>query len=129
MHDQEPAVLFVDDDDQVVDFLSTFCRALGIEHATASSAREALSLCEKKRFDLVITDLKMPHMDGVELARELLRLYPEIGLFSFTGETGSYELAELRTLFKYVYFKPTDYSRMIGETMKYLAIKKYPGLA
>ncbi len=128
VQEQEPAVLFVDDDEQVVDFLSTFCRALGVEHASTTSAHEALQMCATRRFDLVITDLKMPTMDGVELAKRLKKEHPDIGLFSFTGETGHYNLDELKEIFEYIYFKPTDYSRMIGETMKFLALRKYPGL-
>lgn len=122
-------VLFVDDDDSVCEFLSTFCRTLGIEHLVAHTAEEAYALCEKGAVELIVTDLAMPRIDGLDLARQIHKRFPEMGLFAFTGHSDAYSLKELDELFDRVYMKPMEYSRLIGETMKFLALRKYPFLA
>jgi DNA-binding NarL/FixJ family response regulator len=53
--------------------------------AEASDGREALELLKTLRPDVVITDVKMPNLDGVELTREIKRLYPHIHILALTS--------------------------------------------
>jgi len=61
--------------------------ALGYTVTTRTSSIEALELFHAKleKFDLVITDMTMPNMTGDELARELIRIRPEIPIILCTG--------------------------------------------
>ena len=61
--------------------------SLGYKITTRTSSIEALELFKAKAdsFDLVITDMTMPNMTGNELARELLRIKPEIPIILCTG--------------------------------------------
>lgn len=51
----------------------------------AENGRDALQLLEKEPVDIVITDVKMPHMDGIELSKEIVRQYPNIKIILISG--------------------------------------------
>lgn len=53
--------------------------------AMAFNGQEALELLEKQRPDMIITDIRMPIMDGIELAREVRKRYPEIQIILLSG--------------------------------------------
>jgi DNA-binding NtrC family response regulator len=91
--------ILVADDDEGVRFVLT--RALerlgsGYEIVTAPNAQEALDRVKAKPFDLVITDLRMPGMDGVELTKEIKGLNPETTVVWITAY-GGYEVADEAT--------------------------------
>ena len=64
-------VLLVDDSDTVREALKRLLLEAGYEVTTAEDGRAALELCKAHKFDLVSTDVMMPHMDGYELTRAL----------------------------------------------------------
>jgi two-component system NtrC family response regulator len=68
---QKPQLLLVDDDKNLLRVLTYQIRQLGFEVVPATSAIEALALLEKQSFGLVLTDLRMPEMDGLELIRRI----------------------------------------------------------
>jgi DNA-binding NarL/FixJ family response regulator len=53
--------------------------------AEATDGREALELLKTLRPDVVITDIRMPNMNGIELTREIKRLYPSIHVLALTS--------------------------------------------
>lgn len=84
-------ILVVDDDQGMRDFLEIMLVREGHSVVTAPGGREALHICEKKPFDLVITDLRMPRMDGIGLLRSIKERSPETVVILVTafasGET------------------------------------------
>jgi CheY-like chemotaxis protein len=64
-------VLVVDDDPEIVTFLSTLLELEGIESSVATSAAAALEQLEQGRPDLVLLDIAMPDRDGIDLCKEL----------------------------------------------------------
>ena len=60
-------ILIVDDEESIREFLEIMLRREKYEVATASSAKKALKILEKENFDMVITDIQMPEMNGIEL--------------------------------------------------------------
>jgi EAL domain-containing protein (putative c-di-GMP-specific phosphodiesterase class I) len=66
-------VLVIDDEPAVVKALGMLLEKKGFAVSTASSAREALSVLERTKFDVILTDIIMPEVSGVELLRELRR--------------------------------------------------------
>ena len=67
-------ILVVDDERQITRMLRTSLQSHGYEVGVAGSALEALKVYEQLKPDLVITDLSMPDMDGVELTKAIRRL-------------------------------------------------------
>jgi len=89
-----PRILLIDDDSAALSALSrTFrLRMRDIEVDTSISAFEALSLLKSKDYDAVISDIKMPGMDGMQLLANLHETMPEIPVLLITGH-GEHELA------------------------------------
>jgi two-component system, response regulator YesN len=83
-------IVIVDDEQTVIHGLkhmfAKHCSAYEIA-GTASSAREALQLLEHVKTDVVITDIMMPEMNGIELTREICRLYPSISVVILSGHS------------------------------------------
>jgi pilus assembly protein CpaE len=71
-------ILFVDDEEQIRRLLSSFLTRRGYLVKTAVDGQEALDMLESETPDLVITDVNMPNVDGVELTRRL-RAHPRYG--------------------------------------------------
>jgi two-component system, cell cycle response regulator CpdR len=91
----ERAVLVVDDDPSVRAYVA---RALTLAHldvTTAGSGREAMRLVADGRVrpDVLITDIDMPEMNGVELAARLLALRPTVRVVMMTGDAARAESA------------------------------------
>ncbi|HEY8203914.1 MAG TPA: response regulator [Pyrinomonadaceae bacterium] len=80
-------VLVVDDVPDVTEMIELLLRHAGYDVATADSAKAALQLARKKHFDLVISDIGMPEMNGYELATALrdLAAYNNTPLIAVTG--------------------------------------------
>src|SRR4030042_2433328 len=82
----ENRILVVDDEKEIRVFLYKALNRMGGFHVEeAETAEEALKKIEKDPFDLVLTDLKMPRMDGLQLATEIARSKPEILTVLMTG--------------------------------------------
>ncbi len=78
-------ILLVDDEPEILKVLSYDLEYAGYKVDTALSGDEALPQYEEKRHDLVITDLKMPGMDGVSFLREVKKVDPEAFVMMLTG--------------------------------------------
>ena len=80
-------ILFVDDEPFIVDIGKGMSEHLGYTVVTRTSSIEALEAFKAlpDKFDLVITDMTMPKMTGDELAKELMRIKPNIPIIIYTG--------------------------------------------
>lgn len=82
----ENRILVVDDEEEIRDFLYKALSRMGGFHVeVAETAEEALQKIEKDQFDLVLTDLKMPKMDGLQLITKISKSKPEILTVLMTG--------------------------------------------
>lgn len=82
----ENRILVVDDEKEIREFLNkALSRLGGYQVELAESGEEALQKLEKERFDLVLTDLKMPKMDGLQLITEIAKSKPETLTMMMTG--------------------------------------------
>jgi CheY-like chemotaxis protein len=84
---KRPWALVVDDVSDVTDMLAVLMTHAGYEVTTASSAQEAIDLAREHHFDMVISDIGMPGMNGYELA-EALRSLPEYESVPLVAVTG-----------------------------------------
>lgn len=82
----ENRILVVDDEKAIRDFLYQALTQLGSFYVElAESGEEALKKIEKENFDLVLTDMKMPKMDGLQLIAEIAKFNPETLMVLLTG--------------------------------------------
>jgi two-component system, NtrC family, response regulator PilR len=73
----EPRLLVVDDERSMRELLSIVLRREGYDVTLATNGREAIEHLERGRFDLLISDVKMPDMNGVEVLRAAKRIDPD----------------------------------------------------
>lgn len=78
-------ILVVDDDRIILDSLSEFLSLEGYEVQGASGFQEAVRLLERESFQLVVTDVNMPEVDGFELLRVVKSRFPELVVIIITG--------------------------------------------
>jgi two-component system response regulator HydG len=80
-----PRVLLVDDERDLLDVLAQELGDMGFDVTALDNGRAALDAIARRRFDALITDLKMPGMDGLEMARLLRRTDPQLPVIVITG--------------------------------------------
>jgi two-component system response regulator PilR (NtrC family) len=71
-------VLVVDDERSMRELLTIMLKRDGHQVVTAADGRAAVDLLKRERIDVLITDIRMPHMNGVDLLREAKRIAPDI---------------------------------------------------
>jgi two-component system NtrC family sensor kinase len=78
-------ILIVDDEEIIVRLLSMSLRSDGYETVTANSGQEGLEVFQAQSPDIVVTDIKMPGMDGLELLKKIKEIDPEKEVIIVTG--------------------------------------------
>jgi YesN/AraC family two-component response regulator len=78
-------LLIVDDEAEIRDALSRHFRFLGYDVGTAGNGQEALDKLAESKFDIVISDIVMPIMNGTALLRAIRREFPMIHVIIITG--------------------------------------------
>ena len=85
-------ILLVDDDQNMCEMMEADLRHRGLNSSWYTSAEEAFSVLKKEEFDVVLTDLQMPGMDGVELCERIVANWPDVPVVVITA-FGSMETA------------------------------------
>ena len=78
-------VLVVDDETSIVMVLQSMLTRLGYDVLTAANGRQALELASVGSVDLVVTDIVMPDMNGIELITELQEKHPKLKIIAMSG--------------------------------------------
>jgi diguanylate cyclase (GGDEF)-like protein len=110
---REAHVLIVDDDAAIRESMNEFVDMSGYQSSTASSAEEALERLSQGEIDVVITDIMLPGMDGLELTDRIKKDY-DIDVIVMTGYSGdySYEEAISKGASDFV-FKPVRFEELL----------------
>ena len=89
-------ILVVDDDDVIRD---TLCELLSADYScqTANTAEEALAKLEAQAFDVVLTDISMPGLNGKELLNKVVKLYPGTPVIIVSGHSDQQQAESLIT--------------------------------
>ena len=90
MNDLEFKVLFVDDDLNMQETVVSFLLESKVQVVSAFDGATGIQLAKEQKFDLVLTDVNMPLMDGITLTRELRALpaYRFVPILMLTTEAG-----------------------------------------
>ena len=87
-------VLVVDDEDIVREPISAMLEHLGFTVDTAASGQEALEKFRDNSYSFLLTDIRMPGIDGLELIRTIKEKFPDICAIAMTGYTREYKYVE-----------------------------------
>jgi signal transduction histidine kinase len=114
-----PHILLVDDEEDIRDVLAISLSDIGHEVLLAENGDEALRIFKEKNPPIVLTDIKMPGMDGIELLRKIKRENPETEVIMITGH-GDIDLA-----IKSLKFEATDFiTKPINDDVMMIALKR-----
>ena len=87
--------LVVEDDADVLHFLSELLTTIGIRPTSARDGREAMEKLKAERFPLVFTDMNMPQVDGMQLISHIRDHYPGTDVIAMTGYSQDYDLVDV----------------------------------
>ena len=85
MESSKCTILVVDDEELMRRFIDTFLSQLGYSTVTAMDGVDALDKMKGNKIDAVITDIKMPKMDGIILTKEISARYPGVPVMVMTA--------------------------------------------
>jgi FixJ family two-component response regulator len=88
-------VLVVDDEQNIGAMLSKYLRSSGYACESFTDPAKALGVLRRNDFDLVISDIKMAGIDGLQLLSEILKIDPELDTIMMTGHTGIYTYSDI----------------------------------
>jgi DNA-binding NtrC family response regulator len=107
-------LLLVDDEERFLSTTKTLLDKRGIITHTASNGRKALRILEENRVDVVVLDVKMPDMDGIETLRLIKQRYPLVEVVMLTGHASVDSAVDGMRLGAFDYLmKPCDITDMI----------------
>ncbi|MEP6504493.1 MAG: PAS domain S-box protein [Betaproteobacteria bacterium] len=121
---QQARVLVVDDEPELADVMREMLEDAGYEVASAESGAVALALLESARFDAIVSDLRMPDMDGAALWREVCARHPTLAeaIVFVTGDTLSLDARDfLRRTRCATLDKPFSKAALLAQVARLLA--------
>ena len=109
-------VLIVDDEIDFVEMLSLRLEEAGERVVPAYNGRECLEILKKLEIDVVILDIKMPGMDGIQTLREIKKNFPLVEVIMLTGHGTTETAVEGMKLGAFDYLlKPTDFNELLDK--------------
>ena len=116
-------ILVVDDEPAFLDISMQILEGAGYKITTALNALMALEILRRETVDLVISDIKMPMMDGLTFLQESKKKWPEIGfiMISCFWMQKKDEIEKCSPLMYAFLRKPFDFTELVNLTKKYFA--------
>src|SRR5690606_26744561 len=108
-----PRILVADDEDSIRFLLREVMRREGYDVTVTDNGESALQLVRENNFDLVILDVRMPGMDGMETLKEMRKVRPHLVVLIITAHGNNQLAVEAMRLGAYDYFnKPFELDEM-----------------
>ena len=95
MTEPRMSILLVDDDPSILEILTDLMAIFGHDYVTAKDGVEAIEKLKHSSFHIVITDMMMPNMDGMELLKHINANYPGIKVIVITGYDRTFTYTEV----------------------------------
>ncbi len=116
-------ILVMDDDLLALESLESYLGQAGYQIATASSAREAVDQARDFAFDVALLDMKMPEMDGFQVAAMLRQLRPDLRVIIFTGYASLETEARAAQLDFYEYLPKSNWYNLLLPTIERVLVE------
>lgn len=123
-------ILIVDDDKEICDYMETFLARDGFLVKTLTSPADALDEVRSGRYHLVVLDLMMPKIDGIELLKQIRKVDSDIAVIIFTGYPSLESAVASMKLDVVDYikkpFNPEEFRGVIDRVMKRKGLARSP---
>lgn len=124
-------IIITDDEEIMRDCICDYLRQRGYSCKAASSADEALTMVNRYGADIVIADINMPNMNGIELLKIIREQHPEIKVIMLTGFASTKNALEAVNLGAYGFFRKSldllKFSKMITSIEQEMKEKEFSG--
>jgi two-component system response regulator PilR (NtrC family) len=121
-------ILIVDDETSMREFLSILLGREGYVVETAADADSALTILSERSFDLIISDVKMPGLDGIALLERVKRSWPDTAVLMITAYSTAEDAVEAMKMGAYDYiakpFKVEELKILVRNALEKLDLKK-----
>ena len=119
---RELSILYVDDEISIRDQMKKVLSRIFDDVSVAFDGQDAIKQFSLRKFDIIVTDVQMPNMNGIELTREILKINPDQKIIITTAFNQDSELVEIKNMgIKNIIEKPvslTKFFHMLLETLK-----------
>lgn len=107
------SILIVDDEETITDILSKFAAISGFQADVSMTGGEAILQVQTKEYDLVLLDVNLPDIEGIELITKIQAIHPDIKIVIMTGENNrERELQARQHNIAYYLVKPFSYEEI-----------------
>lgn len=89
-----PRIVVIDDEKRIADTLALILRSTGYVAEVAYDGPSGLAACSEVRPHLVISDVVMPGMSGIEVAIEIRKEFPDCGILLYSGQAATAQMME-----------------------------------
>lgn len=116
---KEMKILLVDDEEEFVKTLSERIEMRDVKSDVALNGEEALKAMDEDLPDVMVLDLKMPGIDGLEVLRRTKKAYPGVQIIMLTGHGSEKDEKEARRLGVFEYLqKPVEFEKLMRTIIK-----------
>lgn len=120
------SILFVDDEENILNALRRLFRPMGFQIAVAHGGAEALELMERQSVDLIVSDMRMPQMNGAELLEQIRMRWPNtirILLTGYADMSMTVDAINKGNIYRYI-SKPWDDNELLAAVGQALEFKQ-----
>jgi CheY-like chemotaxis protein len=116
-------VLIIDDDTNLLTFLSEELVDGGYAVKTIDNGADAIVMSAEQKFDVILLDMLMPGLDGIQVIRVLKKVTPGVPIIGMTGYVGRGYMSQAMDLGVTIMTKPIVFSELAKEIEEKLASK------
>ena len=111
---KKPRIIFVDDEPNILAGMNRMMRSLrkGLEFSFTESGKEALKMMAEKPYDIIVSDMRMPGMDGIELLTMVRELYPDTIRIMLSGQANNESILQSVPVAHQFIAKPCEPERL-----------------
>ena len=124
----EARVLVAEDNPAVREFIVRSLQSIGHKVTPAVDGQQALDILAREKFDVLVTDIVMPNVDGIALALKAVRMFPDLRIVMISGYAQERMRAHnLETLVHRIIAKPFSLEEICDAVKEALAMPKGAG--
>lgn len=116
-------LLVIDDDTNLLNFLKEELSEAGFSVQIVDNGADAIVLVAEQSFDLILLDMLMPGLDGIQVVRVLRKVAPGVPIIGLTGYVGRGYMSQAMDLGVNILTKPVVFSELVKEIQETISVK------